>query len=87
VVRVAARLAVDRPGEEAVARARGAPGSALTYSRGWVQSNNQIRPPREPLGEHFWICSERMAVRDFEEVTALDTTKALPTTGTTTTEN
>lgn len=46
----------------------GAPGWALTYSRGWVQSNNQPRPPEEHLVEHFWICSERMAVRDVDAV-------------------
>jgi hypothetical protein len=59
----------------------GAPGWALTYSRGWVQSNNQLRPPKEHLVEHFWICSERMAVRDVTDVTETDTAAALPTPG------
>lgn len=56
----------------------GAPGWALTYSRGWVQSNNQLHPPTEHLVEHFWICSERMAVRDVVEVTDADTSTVVP---------
>ena len=55
----------------------GAPGWAFSYSRGWVQSNNQPRPPQEHLVEHFWICSERMAVRDVEGVSD-DEARATP---------
>ena len=54
----------------------GAPGWAPTYSRGWVQSNNQLRPPQEHLVEHFWMCSERMAVRDVEGVNDDDAHRA-----------